>query len=372
MRLHLLALPHTRLDEDHLSCAYTQKVVKFLNMMAGLHEIYLYGPEIIPLANGHTDHIVCVQESERAAWFGAQPFNTVNSGAFNWDGRSAWWQKFAERAIPAIKERAQQGDIVLVTSGGDTQMMIANAVADRCKIVEWAVGYEGVVADFCAFESYAWMHHVYGLRQWRNGRVFDQVIPNYFDEADFLPPREPDSKPYLLFLGRVLARKGPHIAAQIAARLGMKLVVAGPGAIQAGTGGRIYGEGVVLEDGELEYVGEVGKAQRAELIAGAACMLSPTVYVEPFGGSAVEAMMGGCPVVGSDWGAFTETVTKETGRTFRTMRQACMAVIEAMTLDRNEVARVARAKYSLDAVRPRFERWFEQIQTLWGPGYYAK
>jgi glycosyltransferase involved in cell wall biosynthesis len=367
-RFHLLALPHTRLDDDHLSCAYTQKVVKFINMMAGLHEIILYGPELIPLANGHTEHVVCIKEEERKRWFGGA-FDTVKT-PFMWSAQAPYWSKFTERAIPAILERAQQGDFVLCTSGGDTQLAIAESVKHATIPVEWAVGYEGIVQNFAAFESYCWMHHVYGLRQWRNGRAFDAVVPNFFNENDFLPVRAPDDPPYLLFLGRVTARKGPHIAGQIAKRLGMKLVVAGPGAFQMGKDGKILGDQTEIE-GDVEYVGEVGAKRRAELIAGASCMLSPTLYVEPFGGSAVEAMFGGCPVVASDWGAFTETVTPETGRRFRTLRQGCEAVLEAMQLDRDSVARAAKAKYSLDAVRPKFERWFEQLTTLWENGWYA-
>ncbi len=212
------------------------------------------------------------------------------------------------------------------------------------------------------------MHHVYGLRGLRNGRAFDQVIPNFFDVDDFLQPKK-KPKPYLLFLGRVTQRKGPHIAGQIAKRLGMKLIIAGPGATQA-PGGPVVGEGCEI-DGDVRYVGEVGRDVRAELIANAACTLVPTIYVEPFGGAAVEAMISGCPVVASDWGAFTETVTPNVGRRFRTLAQGVQAVREALTLDRRAIARDARALYSLEAVRPRFRAWFDQLATLWGEGWYT-
>lgn len=119
------------------------------------------------------------------------------------------------------------------------------------------------------------------------------------------------------------------------------------------------------------YVGEVGKAARAELLASASALIVPTLYVEPFGGVAVEAMFAGCPVVASDWGAFTETVTPDVGRRFRTLRQGCEAVEAVRTLDRAAVAEAARARYSLEAVRPRFRAWFEQLGTLWGEGWYA-
>ena len=359
-------MPHTQINDDYLSCAYTQKVVKFLDMMAGRYPITYYGGEVAPKARD-VDHVVCIREEERRGWFG-NGFDTVKS-PFQWVASAPYWAKLIERAVPAIRARAQKGDLVLLTSGGDTMKPIGLAVNDRCKALEWAVGYEGVSDHFAAFESYCWQHHVYGLKQWRNGRAFDAVIPNYFDPSDFLPVRQPDA--YLLFLGRVVARKGPHIAGQIAKRLGMKLVIAGPGATQKHPGATVYGEGVEI-DGDVLYVGEVGKAERAELISKAACMLSPTLYVEPFGGSAVEAMIGGCPVVASDWGAFTETVIEGvTGYRFRALQQGCDAVIHAMQLDRHVVSKTAIAKYSLDAVRPKFDAWFGQINSLWGKGWYA-
>ena len=385
--LHLIGMPHTQINDDYLSCAYTQKVVKFLDMMAGHYPITYYGGEVAPKNNEtrlapHSsplhgspvhgsfvaaDHVVCIHEEERRGWFG-NGFDTVKS-PFQWVGSAPYWSKLIERAIPAIRERAQKGDLVLLTSGGDTMKPIGAAVKDRCLTLEWAVGYEGVSDHFAAFESYCWQHHVYGLKQWRNGRAFDAVIPNYFDPSHFLPVRRPDE--YLLFLGRVVARKGPHIAGQIAKRLGMKLVIAGPGATQKHPGATVYGQGVEI-DGDVLYVGEVGKEERAELISKAACMLSPTLYVEPFGGSAVEAMIGGCPVVASDWGAFTETVIEGvSGYRFRSLMQGCDAVLRAMQLDRDVVSKTATTRYSLDAVRPKFDAWFEQINTLWGEGWYA-
>ncbi len=368
MRLHLLSLPHTQANSSYLSCAYTQKVVKFCAMMGERYEIILYAGDRSDVE--HVKEIVpCVTEEERSGWFG-DGFNTVTSN-LKWDEREPYWTTYAKRAVPALFARAEPKDLLLVT-GGSCQKPISDALGNQLLPCEWAVGYEGIYADRCAFESYAWMHHVYGLRKTVNGRAFDQVIPNYFDVRDFLPAR-PDIScdPYLLYLGRVTQRKGPHVAGMIAKRLGMRLIVAGPGAKQERSGAKIVGDWCEIEAGDVEYVGEVGKADRAELLAGAACTLLPTFYIEPFGGVAIEALMSGSPVVASDWGAFTETITPDLGRRFRTLKQGCQAVTEAMTLDRAAIARRAKELYSLEAVGPRFDGWFEQIGTLWGAGWDA-
>jgi len=36
-----------------------------------------------------------------------------------------------------------------------------------------------------------------------------------------------------------------------------------------------------------------------------------------------------------------------------------------------EIRRRAIERYSLDAIAPQFERWFEQLLGLWGEGFYA-
>ncbi len=367
MKLHLLSLPHTQVTAEYLSCAYTQKVLKFCKMMGKDYEIILYGGDQSEAENV-SELVECVKETERAGWFG-KGFNTV-TGPLKWDPSLPYWQAYAERAIPAIRKRAERRDLLLVI-GGNCQKPITDQVPELHPC-EWGVGYEGIYTAQCAFESAAWMHHVYGLQKTVNGRAFDAVIPNFFDRADFQPLTEPGRKrDTLLFLGRVTKRKGVEEAGVIAKRLGMKFVVAGPGATQCWPGDEILGDGCHIPAGDVEYVGEVGKERRAELLANAACLMVPTRYIEPFGGVAVEAMMSGCPVVATDWGAFTETVTPDVGRRFRTIAQGVEAVREAMTLDRAAIAEAAIGRYSLEAVRPQFKKWFEQIWTLWGEGFYA-
>ncbi len=300
MRLHLLSLPHTQVTSQYLSCAYTQKVLKFCKMMGKEHEIVLYAGDRCEAENVG-ELVTCVTEEERSAWFG-DGFNTV-TGNLRWDENEPYWRLYAKRAVPALFARARPKDLLLVT-GGSCQKPISDALGTQLLPCEWAVGYKGIYADRCAFESAAWMHHVYGLRGIEEGRSFDAVIPNYFDPTDFLPARSREDlalegrEPYLLYLGRVTHRKGPQVAGMIAKRLGMKLVIAGPGAKQEGPGARVFGDWCEVPEGNVEYVGEVGKTRKA-------------------------------------------------------------------------IARKATSLYSLDAVRPRFDAWFQQIATLWGAGWHA-
>ena len=266
--LHVVALPHTTLTEKDASCAYSMKVLKFVPMMQRLgHRVILYGPDEIECEPD--EHVVIATEADRVRWgYGGNGYDTTTP--FLWDAGQPYWLETNSRAIDALRERVDSRDFLLLTTS--TQGPIADALSGTTRwnnpiTVEWAVGYEGIDdRSFAAFESYCWQHHVYGLRGWRLGRAFDAVIPNFFDREQF-PKTEAPQGDYLLFIGRLIERKGPHIAALLAERIGLPLVVAGPGAREV-TPGKIVGEGVVIE-GEVEYVGAVGFSARAELMGNA-------------------------------------------------------------------------------------------------------
>lgn len=337
-------------------------------MQAQGFRVVLYGPDLIDCEPD--EHVIITTEADRRRWGFEPGFDTV-VGPLEWDASKPYWFETNTRAADAMRERYSQGDFLcLITS---TQGAIADAICgpkwnQGMITAEWGVGYIGV--DFrshAAYESYAWMHHVYGLRDIGDGRAFDRVIPNYFDADQFYVNTKPSD--YLLFMGRVILRKGPHIAAEIAKASGKKLVVAGYGVTEHSKKKMIGGDGVELH-GDLEYVGPVGFQGRAELMANAAAVIVPTLYIEPFGGVAVEAMMSGAPVIASDWGSFTEIVTPDVGRRFRTLREGVRAVEEVSKLDRKKIRKAAVKRYSQKAVGPMFTEWFDTLGTLWQSGWY--
>jgi glycosyltransferase involved in cell wall biosynthesis len=370
MRLHVLSLPHTQTTAEYLTCAYTQKVVKFSRMMTRRgHDVVLYSGEQNEAEC--SEHVQLVSEEERAGWFGSG-FDTVLTPLL-WDANQPYWRLFNARAVAALLERIDmQKDILCLVTGWPMKPVTDALGIDtgvRPMIAcEWAVGYEGVFTEFCAFESSAWMHHVYGMREWRNGRFYDTVIPNFFDPDDFHLAEKED---YLLFMGRMVGRKGVEIAAKIAKRAGMKLVLAGPGGVAEE--GKVVAPEFTIE-GDVEYVGEVGVEERARLMAGARALLCPTLYVEPFGGVCVEAMLSGTPVLTTDFGAFRETVTPEVGGRFSTLAEADHELELLLNGDMTppaEIREIAIRRYSLDSVAPEFERWFGQLLGLWGVGFEA-
>ena len=102
-----------------------------------------------------------------------------------------------------------------------------------------------------------------------------------------------------LFLGRLHSVKGWRWAVEGARRAGRPLTVAG-------------GWRPSLRPG-LRFVGQVGGARKAELLAEARCLWMPAQWDEPFGLTTIEAMVSGTPVLGTRRGALPEIITPTSG-----------------------------------------------------------
>jgi glycosyltransferase involved in cell wall biosynthesis len=159
-------------------------------------------------------------------------------------------------------------------------------------------------------------------------------------------PYEPSPGVGLVAVGRIHPDKATADAIDIARRAGRPLTICGPIHDQA-----YYAERVAPQvDGELvSYLGNVGGAQRAEVVGRAAALLHPLGFDEPFGLSVVEAMACGTPVVGYRRGALVETVTDGvTGFLVDDVDGAVAAVEQAVRLDRAAIAREARRRFAAE------------------------
>ncbi len=84
--------------------------------------------------------------------------------------------------------------------------------------------------------------------------------------------------------------------------------------------------------------------------------------VEPFCGSAVEAMLCGTPVLTGDYGAFTETnIVGVTGSRAADERGFIESLEWTMGLPRAEVAESAAARFSTQACGPQYAQVFDQV-----------
>jgi glycosyltransferase involved in cell wall biosynthesis len=162
---------------------------------------------------------------------------------------------------------------------------------------------------------------------------------------------------HLVYLGRMIEDKGPAEAVRVARELGMELVMAGPG------GDYFDAEVRPLVDGKLvRYVGRVEPAERNELLGGAAALLYPLVYPEPFGLVMVEAMVCGTPVAAVDIGAVPEIVEPGvTGALAESAERLADAVPRALELDRARVAARARERFDYGRMVDDYERLYRRL-----------
>jgi glycosyltransferase involved in cell wall biosynthesis len=341
MRLHVVSLPHTQLAKAYSCCAYTEKVRKFRTMME------LRGHEVFAYASEDGDAISCITKDEQGSFGFAGPDDYLKID-FN---ATEPWATFNANVIREIRGRIMPGDLICLITG-DPAKPIAEAFPDNIS-VEFGVGYSGIAQPYCVFESYAWRNFCYGKYN-MDGRFYDTVIPNYFEVDDF--PFSAEKEDYYLFVGRVDANKGLPIAQEVCEKLGLRLVVAGPGHF---TG---YGE----------YVGVVGPEERGQLMSEAIALFAPTRYVAPFEGVHVEAMLCGTPVITTDFGVFSETVGSGSGVRCNTFQEFCDATEQVKELDPYRIAEYAAGRFSTDVVAAQYERYFERLLTLYEAGWYSK
>lgn len=351
MRFHVCALPHTNTTTEYLSCAYTAKVINFCRMMKDRgHTVFLYGGEQNEAPCD--EHIVVAYKAEQKKHIGSKHFTEAS-----FDHTAPLWQAANSRTILGITGRAQKEDFICVI-GGVAQQPIAEALPHMLT-VEFGIGYGGVFSKYRVFESYAWMHMVYGAQSEGNphrsdGHWWDEVIPGYLDPEMF--PFSADKDDYYLYIGRLVDRKGYNIAVDACKVLGKKLVVCGQGIPPKG----------------VDYRGVVGPEERGRLMSRAKAVFVPTLYVEPFANVHVEAMTCGTPVITTDWGVFTETVVNGfNGYRCRMMREFIEAAMTVDKLDPFKIRADAIKHYSLMSVGKRYEEYFQRLLTLWEDGWYA-
>jgi glycosyltransferase involved in cell wall biosynthesis len=160
----------------------------------------------------------------------------------------------------------------------------------------------------------------------------------------------PRPQGYLAFLGRMSPEKGPAAAIEIAKRLGMPLKMAA----KVDPADSVYFREVItpmLAHPLIEYVGEIGDAEKPAFLGGAAALLFPIDWPEPFGLVMIEAMACGTPVVAFGCGSAPEVVDDGvTGYIVKDADAAVAAVGAIENLDRREVRRRFDRRFSATAM----------------------
>lgn len=355
----MLALPNVQTTKDYSLCGFCTATRKFAQLLKELgHEVILYASE---QNDAPCDELVTVIKKEEQETLLANTKNAkgeIEPTPYQYAYIESWspiWQLANARMIKEIGKRKRPRDFIC-SIGGDSQRPVAEAHPDLM-FVEYSIGYSGSFSRYRVFESYAWMHHTYGAQCEPNGRFFDTVIPCFYDPAEFPVRSGWNWNPYVLYVGRLIQRKGIEIACRAAHAAGVPLKVIG------------HGDASLVTHG-AEYLGAIPADDRNGYMASAQAVLTPTIYVEPFNQVAIEAQLCGTPVIATDFGGFTETIEHgKTGFRCSYLREFVEAIKKAPELSRADIRNRAVRKYSLHEVKYAYQRYFDRLSLLWEKGF---
>lgn len=356
--IHVIGLPHTIVSQEYSHCAFTGKILRFPSMMIPL------GWRVVEYSNegsesGASKHVQILTRDELKN-LSARKSNTEQYG--DDVHNKTLVNLFKDRTYRALQVNVVKHDIVCHVFGPHHDLVGA---AKNAFHLESGIGYsrhDGM--QFRIFESAYWMGWHSGRNHKGNGSNYEWVCPNSYtiEEWKF----NPTPKDYILFFGRLNTDKGLRVILEIAKRLPeKKFILCGQGDPTP------WIDEKTLPN--LTYLPPIFGLERSELLGNASIILTPSIFIEPFCGVAVEAQLCGTPVVSSCYGAFLETVVDGvTGYRCNTLADYVEAIIRAPSLDREFISNRARSLYDKHVVAKSYDRIFKQIADLGGRGWYSE
>jgi glycosyltransferase involved in cell wall biosynthesis len=183
------------------------------------------------------------------------------------------------------------------------------------------------------------------------------TVYNGIDPAHFTFSDRPGD--YLLFLGRISAEKGTHLAVEVARRSGMKLIIAGIIQDQA------YFDTLVqpfVDGRQIEYIGPVGPEARNKLLSNAYALLHLITFREPFGLTMIEAGACGLPVIATPLGSVPEIVQDGlNGLIVPDAETAVARLPDVLNIDRAACRRYVEQRFSLDSMIDGYLKVYQHI-----------
>ncbi len=166
---------------------------------------------------------------------------------------------------------------------------------------------------------------------------------------------------YLAFLGRISPEKRPDRAIEIARRSGLKLKIAA----KVDSVDREYFQAAIeplLDDPLVEWIGEIGDAEKSKFLGEAAALVFPIDWPEPFGLVLIEAMACGTPVIAWNCGSVPEIIDDGvTGCIVQSMDEAVDAVKRVAGLDRRRIRAVFERRFSAPVMASNYAQHYWQL-----------
>ena len=221
------------------------------------------------------------------------------------------WPAYVLRQLLDFEKRQGDFDIVHNHMGYE-----AFAMLSQCSIPSVTTNHNPV-KDYCApiYLRHADLPFVSISNAYRRLNYPESLnyVATIYNGIDLNSEYIPSPGSFLLFLGRVCRDKGTHVAVEIARRVGLPLKIAG----KIDAADRDYFESMVkpfLDPPQIEYIGEVGSAEKKLLYRQSRAVIYPIAFDEPFGLVLAESLAAGTPVMAFARGSVPELVVDgETG-----------------------------------------------------------
>lgn len=166
---------------------------------------------------------------------------------------------------------------------------------------------------------------------------------------------------YLAFLGRICPEKRVDTAIEIAKRTGMELKIAA----KVDKVDQEYFTDIIrplLDHPLIEYVGEIGEAEKDAFLGNAYALLFSIDWPEPFGLVMIEAMACGTPIIARRRGSVPEVMEDGvTGFIYDTVEEAVKAVQEVASLSRKECRRAFEKRFSVTQMAQGYLAIYERL-----------
>ena len=191
---------------------------------------------------------------------------------------------------------------------------------------------------------------------WANwqGTVYHGMPLDHYD-------LHPEPGKYLAFLGRTSPEKGLDEAIAIAKLAGMPLKIAA----KVDPADHEYFETEIkplLNDSNVEFIGEIGYPEKNEFLGQAAAVLFPINWPEPFGLVMIEAMACGTPVIAYPRGSVNEIMEDGiTGFVVRDARSAAEALGRLGEIDRRQCRESFERRFSVERMAQDYLAIYERL-----------
>jgi glycosyltransferase involved in cell wall biosynthesis len=192
------------------------------------------------------------------------------------------------------------------------------------------------------------------------GVHIEKIIPNGIDLDRFRPSKKKGT--YAVAMGRICPAKGFHLALDAAEQAGVKLIIAGK--VFHYPEHHEYFETQVRPrlSQSARFIGPVGGARKSQLLAGAKCLLVPSLAPETSSLVAMEALASGTPVIASRVGALEEIVNHgKTGFLVRSAEEMPDAIALADSISPDVCRREAEQRFSAETMSAEYLNLYRSV-----------